>query len=105
MGRLEPDQKSVPKEIGLVLEATAPTQEIATTIALLSRQPLLHHPVPEWKGAITTFACLHNPAHIDRGPVYRFNFHHIALPHNREEMFRTEFINIGNPVYETSAAF
>lgn len=104
MGGLEPDRESVPKEIGLVLEATAPTQEIATTIALLSRQPLLHHPVPEWKGAITTFACLHNPAHIDRGPVYRFNFHHVALPHNQEEMFRSEFVNIGNPVYETSAA-
>jgi hypothetical protein len=104
MGRLEPDRESVPKEVGLVLEATAPTQEIATTLALLSRQPLLHQPVPEWKGAITTFACLHNPAHIDRGPVYRFNFHHVALPHNQEEMFRTEFIDIGNPVYETSAA-
>jgi hypothetical protein len=104
MGSLEPDRESVPKEIGLVLEATAPTQEIATTIALLSRQPLLHHPVPEWKGSITTFACLHNPAHIDRGAVYRFNFHHVALPHSQEEMFRTEFIDIGNPVYETSAA-
>jgi hypothetical protein len=104
MGKLEPDDKSIPKEIGLVLEATAPTQEIATTIALLSRQPLLHHPVPEWKGAITTFACLHNPAHIDRGAVYRFSFNHVALPHTQEEMFRTKFMTIGNPVYETSAA-
>jgi hypothetical protein len=104
MGTMEPDRISLPKEIGLVLEATAPTQETATTIALLSRQPLLHNPVPEWKGAITTFACLHNPAHIDRGPVYRFNFHHVALPHSREEMFRIKFMNIGNPVYETSAA-
>jgi Acyclic terpene utilisation family protein AtuA len=97
MGKLEPDRSSIPKEIGLVLEATAPTQEIATTIAILSRQPLLHHPVPEWKGAITTFACLHNPAHIDRGPVYRFNFHHVALPHTQEEMFRAKFIDIGVP--------
>jgi len=64
---MEPDHTTIPKEIGLVLEATAPTQEIATTIALLSRQPLLHNPVAEWKGAVTTFACLHNPAHIDRG--------------------------------------
>jgi hypothetical protein len=103
MGGMEPDHTTIPKEIGLVLEATAPTQEIATTIALLSRQPLLHHPVAEWKGAVTTFACLHNPAHIDRGPVYRFNFHHVALPHNKEEMFRMKFVNLGNPVYETSA--
>jgi hypothetical protein len=104
MGKLEPDRTAIPKEVGLVLEATAPTPEIATKIAILSRQPLLHHPVPEWKGAITTFAFLHNPAHIDRGPVYRFNFHHVALPHNQEEMFRTKFINIGAPIYETSAA-
>jgi hypothetical protein len=102
MGKLEPDRRAIPKEAGLVLEATAPTQEIATKIAILSRQPLLHHPVPEWKGAITTFACLHNPAHIDRGPVYRFSFNHVALPHNQEEMFRTKFINIGVPIYETS---
>jgi hypothetical protein len=104
MGKLEPDRKSIPKEIGLVFEATAPTQEIASTIAQLSRQPLLHHPVPQWKGAITTFAFLHNPAHIDRGAVYRFTFHHVALPHTQEEMFRTKFVTIGNPVYETSAA-
>jgi hypothetical protein len=100
MGKMEPDRSTIPKEIGLVLEATAPTQEMATTIALLSRQPLLHHPVPQWKGAITTFACLHNPAHLDRGPVYRFNFHHVALPYNREEMFRMKFLDLGVPSAE-----
>lgn len=95
MGKLEPDRSTNPKEIGLVLEATAPTQEIATTIAQLSRQPLLHHPVPEWKGAITTFACLHNPAHIDRGATYRFSFNHVAIPHSQEEMYRTKFMDLG----------
>jgi hypothetical protein len=104
MGKLEPNPSDAPKEVGLVLEATAPTQEIATKIAILSRQPLLHFPVPQWKGAITTFACLHNPAHIERGPVYRFSLNHVALPHSQEEMFRTKFINIGVPTYETSTA-
>ena len=105
MGKLEPDHTTIPKEVGVVLEATAPTQEIATKIAVLSRQPLLHHPIPEWKGAITTFACLHNPAHIDRGPVYRFNFHHVALPHDKEEMFRTTFTDIGVNTYEISPTY
>jgi hypothetical protein len=95
MGKLEPNCGTLPNEVGLVIEATAPSQEMATKIAMLSRQPLLHHPVAEWKGSITTFACLHNPAHVDRGPVYRFNFNHVALPHTREEMFRTKFIDIG----------
>jgi hypothetical protein len=95
MGSLEPNRGLIPNEVGLVIEATAPTQEMATKIAILCRQPLLHHNVEEWKGAITTFACLHNPAHIERGPVYRFSFNHVALPHDQEEMFRTKFVHIG----------
>jgi hypothetical protein len=46
-------------------------------------------------GGITSFACLHNPAHIDRGPVYRFNLNDVAVPHSKTEMFRTEMIELG----------
>ena len=94
MGSLEPNKDVVPNEVGLVLEATAPTQQLATKVAELSRQPLLHHPIPEWKGSITGFACLHNPAHLERGPVYRFNLNHVAVPHTKDEMFRTEMMTL-----------
>jgi hypothetical protein len=95
MGSLEPDQKHLPHEVGIILEATAPTQEMAHTLAQLSRQPLLHCPIKEWKGSITAFACLHNPAVIDRGPVYRFTLNHVAVPSTPVEMFRTHFIDLG----------
>jgi hypothetical protein len=95
MGSREPDLASVPHEVGIVVEATAATQELATKAIQLARQPFLHHGVPEWMGAITGFACLHNPAHIDRGPVYRFNLNHVAVPHAKTEMFRTEFVELG----------
>jgi len=72
MGRLEPDPKHLPHEVGIVLEATAPTQDMAHKLAQLSRQPLLHYPIEEWVGSITAFACLHNPAVIDRGPGIPF---------------------------------
>lgn len=91
---LEPEAAQLPHEVGLVLEATAPTQAVAHTIAELSRQPLLHYPIPEWMGSTTTFACLHNPAVIDRGPVYRFNLHHVAVPASPTEMFRTHFLEL-----------
>jgi len=91
MGPLEPDPKHLPHEVGVVLEATAPTQEMAHKLAQLSRQPLLHYPIKEWAGSITAFACLHNPAVIDRGPVYRFNLNHVAVPSTPLEMFRTHF--------------
>jgi hypothetical protein len=94
MGGLEPDPNHLPHEVGIVLEATAPTQDLAHKLAQLSRQPLLHYPIREWAGSITAFACLHNPAVIDRGPVYRFNLNHVAVPSTPLEMFRTHFIDL-----------
>ncbi len=94
MGGLEPDPKHLPHEVGIVLEATAPTQDMAHKLAQLSRQPLLHYPIDKWVGSITAFACLHNPAVIDRGPVYRFNLNHVAVPSTPVEMFRTHFIDL-----------
>lgn len=94
MGRLEPDRNIVPHEVGIVVEATAPDQETATKLAQLTRQPLLHYPIDKWKGAITGFACLHNPAHIARGAVYQFNLNHVVLPDTPTSMFRTTFTTI-----------
>jgi hypothetical protein len=95
MGALEPNAAEMPHEVGIVVEATAATQELATKAAQLSRQPFLHHGAPEWTSGTTSFACLHNPAHIDRGAVYRFNLNHVAVPRTKTEMFRTEFVQLG----------
>lgn len=94
MGALEPEPAAA-HEVGIVVEVTAPTQELATAIAQLCRQPLLHAPIPEWKGAITGFACLYNPAELERGPVWRFNLNHIAAPRDWRDMVRTEIVTMG----------
>jgi len=94
MGDLEPQRDRVPHEVGVVVEATAPDQVTATTLAQLTRQPLLHVPTSKWKGSITGFACLHNPAVIERGPVYTFNLNHTALPDTPLSMFRTTITNL-----------
>lgn len=94
MGPLEPVREPG-HEIGLVLNVTAKTQELATKLADVSRQPLLHHPIPEWSGSITSIAFLHNPPTLDRGAVYRFCLNHVALPRTEDEMFRTSFMDLG----------
>ena len=94
MGEREPET-SMPREVGLVLEVTAPTQELATKIADVCRQPLLHHPVPEWSGSITSIAYLHNPVPLERGAVYRFAYNHVALPETVGDMFRIRQLEIG----------
>lgn len=95
MGDAEPLKNAISHEVGIVVEATAPTQELATKVAELCRQPLLHTPIPEWKGAITGFACLHNPAFLERGPVYRFSLNHVACPASPMEMFRLKWTDLG----------
>ena len=94
MGPMEP-VKTPAHEVGIVMEVTAKTQDIATKIAELARQPLLHTPIPEWSGSITSFACLHNPPSLDRGPVYRFAYNHVAIPRSKTEMFRHSFKELG----------
>ena len=45
MGCFEPDPKHLPHEVGIVLEVTAPTQDLAHKLAQFSRQPLLRCPI------------------------------------------------------------
>jgi hypothetical protein len=96
MGPLEPEPVAA-HEVGIVCSTLAPTQEEATEIARLCRQPLLHAPIPEWKGAITGFACLHNPAWVELGPVYRFNLNHVLVGADRDDVFRSKTVEIDVP--------
>jgi hypothetical protein len=92
MGPLEPVTEIRSHELCLVFEATAPTQEIASTIAQITRHQALHLPIPEWSGLITAVACPYNP--LDRGAVYRFNVNHVVEPDDPYEMFPMEIVEI-----------
>jgi hypothetical protein len=87
MGPLEPVKETRSHELCLLIEATAPTQEIASSLAGVIRHQALHLPIPEWSGLITALACPYNPAHLDRGAVYRFNVNHVVEPDDPYEMF------------------
>jgi hypothetical protein len=95
MGPLEPVREVRAHELGLVMEATAASQEIATTIVSLARHQALHLPIPEWSGLITGVACLHSPAHLERGAVWRFCVNHVLLPDDPLEMFPIEHLEAG----------
>ena len=92
MGPLEPVKEIRSHELCLVFEITAPTQEIASTIAGVTRHQALHLPVPEWSGLITALACPYN--HTDRGAIYKFNVNHVVEPEDPYEMFRMELLEI-----------
>ncbi len=94
MGPLEPVKEIRSHELCLLIEVTAPSQEVASSIAGIVRHQGLHLPIPEWSGLITALACPYNPAHLDRGAVYRFNVNHVVEPDDPHEMFPLEYFAI-----------
>ena len=104
MGPLEPVKEIRAHELCLLIEVTAPTQDIASSIAAIVRHQGLHLPIPEWSGLITALACPYNPAHLDRGAVYRFNVNHVVEPDDPYEMFPMELVEIDGASFKAIAA-
>jgi hypothetical protein len=106
MGALEPVKEIRSHELCLSFEVTAPTQEIASSIAGIIRHQALHLPIPEWSGLITAVACPYS--HLDRGAVYRFNVNHVVEPDDPCEMFPMDLFDVrgesANPVPAEAAA-
>ncbi len=94
MGALEPTKETSSHELCLIIEVTAKTQEMANTIASSSRHLALHLPVPQWSGLISGVAYPYSPAHLERGPVYRFNLNHIMEIEDPLEVFQLEMDSI-----------
>jgi hypothetical protein len=66
-----------PRELCMLFDITAETQELASTMTLTARHVFLHHPVPEWSGLLCTAAMPYSPHVIDRGAVHRFTLNHV----------------------------
>lgn len=94
MGALEPDKAFIPKEVGLVIEAVAPTQEVATAVAMFTRGVMQHADYP---GILTTagnMAYPFSPFGIPVGPAYRFNVYHLMPVADPLECFPVRFEDI-----------
>ena len=96
MGVLEPDPglDPIPKEVGILITVTAPTQELATNIASFVSHRSAHLPIPEYQGLVSSIAYPFSPPEIERGAVYRFTLNHVLAPDSPLEMFRTEMVEI-----------
>jgi hypothetical protein len=95
LGPLEPTPRLEGHEAFLLMDATAPTQEQASTVIRLASHVAMHHPVPEWRGSITGIAHPYAPATIDRGPVYRFTMNHVVELDDPLEPYRIEIEEVG----------
>lgn len=76
MGSLEPEPV-VGHEVGLVIEATAPSQEQASSLCGLARSTLLHYGYPGRISTAGNLAFPFSPSDVDCGPYYSFTVHHL----------------------------
>ena len=90
MGALEPLAHYMAHEVGLLISVTAADQATSRAIAKSFSHFALHYPIPEWRGLISGLAFPFTPPEMEKGPVYRFNLHHVVVPDDPLEMFRTE---------------
>src|SRR5258706_6261912 len=77
MGELEPGAHLISHELGLVIDVVAPTQDLATGVAMFVRGTLQHASYP---GIVTTagnMAYPFSPFGIPIGPAYRFAGYHL----------------------------
>ena len=94
MGEREPVKEVLAHELGVIMEAVAPTQDLANEILGLTRQASknLHY-----DGKLCDEGCLtfpYSPSDIPVGPVYQYNILHAVEPDHPLEMFPIEYVTV-----------
>lgn len=90
---LPPDRE---REVCLVLECIAGSQEVARSVVSVAWHTALHHPIPESAGLTSNLAFPFSPPELDAGPVYRFTLNHLMQLDDPCEPFPTRFTSISS---------
>lgn len=77
MEQWEPVHKMQSHELGLVLEAVAPTQQGANTMCSMARATLLHYGYPGRIATAGNLAFPFSPSDIPMGQAYEFSVYHL----------------------------
>ncbi|HUS80130.1 MAG TPA: acyclic terpene utilization AtuA family protein, partial [Armatimonadota bacterium] len=68
---------AAPAELGVVIEAIAPSQELADTVVSLARSTALHQPFEGRKTTAGNLALPFSPSDLQGGAVYEFAVYHL----------------------------
>jgi hypothetical protein len=84
MGKAEPMRDRIPHELGIVIEAVAPTPEQADTLCSLARSTLMHFGYPGRLATGGNLAFPFSPSDIRTGAVYSFSVYHLLQADPRD---------------------
>jgi len=89
---VKPVNPVLPHEIGLMIEAIAPTQKLADNILSLARSTALHQAFEGRKATAGNLAFPFSPSDLSGGEVYEFSLYHLMEIDDPEKMFPVKFI-------------
>jgi hypothetical protein len=87
MGELEPMRDRVPHEVGVLIDAAAPTQELAHEICNFLALELQHIVYPGQLNNACNVAFAHAPREVDAGPLYSWSVYHLMEAKSATEFF------------------
>ena len=94
MGMLEPSRDHVPLELGIIIEAVAPTQRAADTLCAFARSTMLHCSYPGRVATGGNLAFPYSPSDLSVGAVYRFSVYHLMRVQDPCELFPIEYLEV-----------
>lgn len=87
MGPLEPERAVAGHELGLVIDAVAPRQDLARGACHHASGSLLHHHYDGQFNTSGNIAFLYSPSELDCGPAYEFSIYHLIKLQSPTEIF------------------
>jgi hypothetical protein len=95
-GRQVPTGSGPPREVGILLVVTAPTQDLANRMTKACNPYFFHFPV-DFDGELPSYAFPFTPAEIPRGRVYEFVLNHVVHTTDGFELTRTQWSELSRP--------
>ena len=86
--------KTTPDDLGLLIEAIAPSQELADTILSLARSTALHQSFEGRKATAGNLAFPFSPSDLQGGAVYEFSLYHLLKIDNQQTIFPVKYIKV-----------
>ena len=93
LGELAP-AGPLPSEVGILIEAIAPTQALASYVLSLARSSYLHCPFPGRKATAGNLAFPFSPSDFEGGDVYEFSVYHLMAVADENALFPVDMITV-----------
>jgi len=92
-GRAVPANTPAPRDVGVLLVVTAPTQDLANRMAKACNPYFFHMPLRPGI-ELPSYAFPFSPAEIPRGQVYEFLLNHVVHTRDAFELVRTQWTDL-----------